>query len=167
MRRVIFPYVKSGTTVVYPDNIEYFSSTEVVGSDMTADYTGSDENIQTHYTVDVIEAHVTIVAGTESIPKILNDGVDAAVMTIVCRLPNGDLAPMEDKDYTILMSGSGGNTYDLVSVPFVGATATFNYTSDMNPDTIHVDVEDLYMDGYDGVFEIAGDNQLRIYRELS
>jgi len=41
MRRIIFPLVKNGTAIVYPDDRSLFSKTEIVGAEIIANYTGN------------------------------------------------------------------------------------------------------------------------------
>ncbi len=45
MRQVSFPFVRSGTTIVYPDDISLFDKTEVVGNMIHADYYGTNLTI--------------------------------------------------------------------------------------------------------------------------
>ena len=45
MRKVIFPLVKDGSRIVYPDNIALFANTRIEGENIIADYAGTDGTI--------------------------------------------------------------------------------------------------------------------------
>jgi len=115
----------------------------------------------------IVNVNMTITGGDGMDPPgILNDGVEFVLVEISLTMQDGTPAPIPDGSYRVTIRDSTDAEYDVISIPFVGGSASFNYTSDMQPRTIHVDTQDLAIPGVDVDFKVIGGNLIKIYRSL-
>jgi hypothetical protein len=154
--------IETGTMQLGQDKIQIGETDEVVLGSTLSDGV---------WTAPVVSPVLTVnmsIAGGDGLtpPGITNNGVDFVLVKISVTMLDGTPAPMPDANYRITIRDSANAEYDVISIPFVGGAASFNYRSDMRPATVRIDVNDLSIPGVDVGFQIIGDNLIKIYRNL-
>ena len=169
MRLVTFKTKKDNGRMVYLDDIDLFSNSKDLGNGYTvAEYSGNNQDIQnySHGSIDV-NFNVSITGGDgKSPPGISNNGIDFVTVTIALTLLDGKPAPLQNGKHRVTIHDSSGTEYDIISIDFLDGKVSFNYTSDMRPATISIDVNDLFISDVEAAFNIVGDNRIIIYRIL-
>jgi len=177
MKKVIFPIEKEDGTnlVIYPDDRELFTNTNVKDNNIVADYSGELELPLCQEPCVNVYYHIELSGGDSMEPiGIVNDGAMSVDVVITARTGADPASPIFElingKPWRVAMRNSDGMVYDIVKINFDNSgMAAFSYKTTGAAAIVSIDEKDLSVlqDGVELQGHIVGDNSFKVYREIT